>query len=250
MRNIVLLTLFFTLTKVYGQDPEIHLIPQPVEIQQSGGSYSLTAASTLGFDNQASRKIAEMLAQKLNVATGFSIKAQQTSTGSIQLNLNKIPAAQIGKEGYNLISDPKGVVITANEPAGLFYGMQTLLQLLPKEIESKTAIKMNWTIPSAKITDYPRFGWRGLMLDVSRNFFTKEEVKLYIDQISRYKYNTFHWHLTDDNGWRIEIKSLPKLTEVGAWRVPRSGQFGERVAPNLGKQLRMEVFIHRLTLKK
>jgi len=104
-----------------------------------------------------------------------------------------------------------------------------------KEIESKTVVNMTWTIPSVKITDYPRFGWRGIMLDVSRNFFTKEEVKQYIDQIARYKFNTLHWHLTDDNGWRIEIKSLPKLTEVGAWRVPRFGQFGGRTAPKPGE---------------
>ena len=176
-----------------------------------------------------------MLSQKLNLSTGFSIKAQQDKAGSIQFNLNKAPVAQIGKEGYILESSPKGVVIAANAPAGLFYGMQTLLQLLPKEIESKTAINMTWTMPSVKITDYPRFGWRGIMLDVSRNFFTKEEVKLYIDQIAKYKYNTFHWHLTDDNGWRIEIKSLPKLTEVGAWRVPRFGQFSDRTAPKPGE---------------
>ena len=176
-----------------------------------------------------------MFSQKLNLSTGFSIKPQQDKAGSIQFNLNKVKIAQIGKEGYTLISSPNGVVITANEPAGLFYGMQTLLQLLPKEVESKIAINMTWSIPYVKITDYPRFGWRGIMLDVSRNFFTKEEVKQYIDQISRYKYNTLHWHLTDDNGWRVEIKSLPKLTEVGAWRVPRFGQFGGRTAPNPGE---------------
>jgi len=176
-----------------------------------------------------------MLSQKLNVPTGFSIKVQQNTTGKIQFNLNKVAAPQIGKEGYTLVSSAKGVVITANEPAGLFYGMQTLLQLFPKEIESKTPINMNWTIPAVKITDYPRFGWRGMMLDVSRNFFTKEEVKLYIDQIARFKFNTFHWHLTDDNGWRIEIKSLPRLTEIGAWRVPRFGQFGERAEPKPGE---------------
>jgi hexosaminidase len=113
--------------------------------------------------------------------------------------------------------------------------MQTLFQLFPKEIESKTTINMNWTIPVVKITDYPRFGWRGIMLDVSRNFFTKDEVKLYIDQIARFKYNTFHWHLADDNGWRIEIKSLPKLTEVGAWRVPRFGQFNNRTEAKPGE---------------
>ena len=127
------------------------------------------------------------------------------------------------------------MVITANKPAGLFYGVQSLLQLLPKEVESKALAKVKWTVPGVKITDYPRFVWRGMMLDVSRNFFTKEEVKKYIDQISRFKYNTLHLHLTDDNGWRIEIKSLPKLTEVGAWRVHRAGHFGDREKPKPGE---------------
>jgi len=231
MKKIILFVLFFAIARAYGQDSALHLIPRPVEIKSSGGSYLLTKASTISFDNQESRKIAEMLAQKLSVPTGFSIKAQQNKAGAIQFNLNKVPVAMLGKEGYTLVSAPNGVIISANETAGLFYGMQTLLQLLPKEIESKSAVKMSWTIPGVNITDYPRFVWRGIMLDVSRNFFTKEEVMLYIDQLARFKYNTLHWHLTDDNGWRIEIKSLPKLTEVGAWRVPRSGHFGERVNP-------------------
>jgi hexosaminidase len=191
-----------------------------------------------------------MLSQKLNLSTGFSIKAQQGNVGSIQLNLNKVPVALIGKEGYTLVSSPNGVVITANAPAGLFYGMQTLLQLLPKEIESKTAVNVPWTIPSVKITDYPRFGWRGLMLDVSRNFFTKEEVKQYIDQLARYKFNTLHWHLTDDNGWRVEIKSLPKLTQIGAWRVARFGQFGERTAPKAGEAATVGGFYTQADIKE
>jgi hexosaminidase len=235
MKKLVSLLLFLPLATVYGQNTAIQLIPQPVEIQKSDGSFVLTKTSTIGFDSQQSRKIADMLSQKLNISTGFLIKAQQDNAGSIQFNLNKVPVTQIGKEGYTLVSSPKGVVISANEPAGLFYGMETLLQLLPKEIESKSAVNIPWTIPSVKITDYPRFGWRGMMLDVSRNFFTKEEVKRYIDQIARFKFNTFHWHLTDDNGWRIEIKALPKLTETGAWRVPRYGQFGERTAPKKGE---------------
>jgi hexosaminidase len=231
MKQLILFVLLFSFAGVRAQNSAIHLIPQPVDMQISGGSYILTNSSTISFDSQESRKIGEMLAQKLNVSTGFSIKAQQNKSGSIQFNLNKAPVAQLGKEGYTLVSAPKGVIITANETAGLFYGMQTLLQLLPKEIESKTAVKMTWAIPGIRITDYPRFVWRGIMLDVSRNFFTKEEVKTYIDQLARFKYNTLHWHLTDDNGWRVEIKSLPKLTEVGAWRVPRSGHFGERANP-------------------
>jgi hexosaminidase len=235
MRNFIILCLFLSITKAYGQNYSINLIPQPVEIQLSGGNYLLTGTSTIGFNAPEGRKAAEMLAQKLNVPTGFSIKTRQDKAGSIQFNLNTTSVPQLGKEGYMLLATPKGVVISANQPEGLFYGMQTLLQLLPKEIESKTATRMNWTIPGVKITDYPRFGWRGITLDVSRNFFSKEDVKKYIDQIARFKYNTFHWHLTDDNGWRIEIKSLPKLTEVGAWRVPRAGHFGQRSDPKPGE---------------
>jgi hexosaminidase len=250
MKKLIFLTLFFSLATVYGQNPAIQLIPQPVDIQQSDGSFTLTKTSTIGFDGQQSRKVAEMLSQKLSLSTGFLIKTQQDNAGSIQFSLNKVPVPQIGKEGYTLVSSPKGVVITANDPAGLFYGMQTLLQLFPKEIESKTAVSMIWTIPSVKITDYPRFGWRGMMLDVSRNFFTKEEVKQYLDEMARYKFNTFHWHLTDDNGWRIEIKSLPKLTEVGAWRVPRFGQFGDRTAPKPGEAATVGGFYTQADIKE
>jgi hexosaminidase len=235
MKKLVLFLLLFSIATIYAQKPSIQLIPQPVSIQPAEGAFILTKTSTIGFDGQESRKIAEMLSQKLNLSTGFTFTPQQDQAGSIQFNLNKAPVAQLGKEGYTLESSPKGVVITANETAGLFYGMQTLLQLMPKEVESKMAVTASWSVPSVKITDYPRFGWRGLMLDVSRNFFTKEEVKLYIDQLAKYKFNTFHWHLTDDNGWRIEIKSLPKLTEVGAWRVPRFGQFGDRAKPKTGE---------------
>jgi hexosaminidase len=234
MKKMVLLLFFISFATVYGQKPALQIIPQPIEIQQSDGSFVLTKTSTIGYNSQECLKIAEMFSLKLNLSTGFSIKPQGKA-GSIQFNLNEAPVKQLGNEGYSLVSSANRVIISANTPAGLFYGMQTLLQLMPKEIESKTVVKMIWTIPSVKITDYPRFGWRGIMLDVSRNFFTKEEVKQYIDEIARYKFNTLHWHLTDDNGWRIEIKSLPKLTEVGAWRVPRFGQFGSRTAPKPGE---------------
>lgn len=250
MKKLVLFLLLFSLATVYAQKPAIQLIPQPVTLQPAEGAFILTRTSTIGFDGQESRKIAEMLSQKLNLSTGFAFTPQQDQAGSIQFNLNKVPVAQLGKEGYTLESSPKGVVITANEAAGLFYGMQTLLQLMPKEVESKTVLTASWSVPAVKITDYPRFGWRGLMLDVSRNFFTKEEVKLYIDQLAKYKFNTFHWHLTDDNGWRIEIKSLPKLTEVGAWRVPRFGQFGDRAKPNDGEAATVGGFYTQADIKE
>lgn len=250
IKKLSFFALIFVCTMTYGQESAINLIPQPAEIQKTGGSFQLSSSSKISYNNQECRKIAELMAAKLKTATGFSIKTEQNTSGSIQLNLNKSPVEKLGNEGYSFVSSSKGVVISANEPAGLFYGVQTLLQLLPPEIESKSAAKIKWTLPCVKITDYPRFSWRGMMLDVSRNFFTKEEVMQYIDQISRFKYNTLHLHLTDDNGWRIEIKSLPKLTEVGAWRVPRAGHFGERSDPKPGEKATVGGFYTQEEMKE
>ena len=235
MKTLLFLLLFFTTSVLHAQTNPLPLIPQPVSVQKGAGSYTLPRAAVIGYDKPEAGRVAEMLTQKLSIPTGYAVKAQTGKTGAIQLKLNDAPNAQLGREGYTLNVGPKGIVIVANDPAGLFYGAQTLLQLLPKEIESKTVAQTAWTIPAVTITDYPRFGWRGVMLDVSRNFFPKEDVKRYIDQLSRLKLNTFHWHLTDDNGWRIEIKALPKLTSVGAWRVPRSGHFGDRADPKPGE---------------
>jgi hexosaminidase len=235
MRNIFFVLLTLSFASVYGQNKPINLIPQPVAIIQHKGVYYLKSITTIGFNTPESKTVTAMLADKLNEATGFKLKTKQTKVANIQFNLNKTVVTKLGKEGYTLVSNYKGVLISANETAGLFYGMQTLLQLLPNEIESNKVVKARWTIPSVTITDYPRFKWRGLMLDVSRHFFTKEEVKSYIDQMARFKFNTLHMHLSDDNGWRVEIKSLPKLTQVGAWRVERYGKFGQRSTPKPGE---------------
>ena len=236
MKFIPSLLFLLSINMLHAQNSSLNLIPQPVEVKQNTGSFTLTKSVTVGFNTPEGLDIAQMLVQKINVATGFGIKAVQGKKATIQLNINAVPDQQLGKEGYTLASTSKCVTITANQTAGLFYGMQTFLQLLPKEIESKNIAKVKWVIPAVKITDYPRFGWRGLMFDVSRHFFTKEDVKSYIDEIARMKFNTFHWHLTDDEGWRIEIKSLPKLTEVGAWRVQRYGRFGDRDFPKPGEK--------------
>lgn len=229
-KHIFLLLLSILTVDVVAQN----IIPKPVEIKSTAGNFTVTAATSIGANNAESQKIAEMLATKFKLAAGFSPKVQKT--GAIQFTINTTPNVTIGDEGYTLESSATGVKIAANKPAGLFYGLQSLLQLLPKEIESKTIAKgIQWTIPGVKVLDYPRFGWRGLMLDVSRHFFSKADVKRYIDNMVRYKFNTLHWHLTDDNGWRIEIKSLPKLTEVGAWRVARDGRFGDRKEPQEGE---------------
>ncbi len=228
--------LCFTFLNLNAQNTPLNLIPQPVEVIQSSGTFSLTKNTTIAYNKAEAKSTIELFLEKINTPTGFMLKAQEGKTGNIQLMLNDTPNAQLGKEGYIFESTARGVIISANQTAGLYYGLQTLLQLLPKEVESKNVTNTSWTIPVVKITDYPRFGWRGIMLDVSRNFFTKTEVKKYIDDISRLKYNTFHWHLTDDEGWRIEIKSLPKLTEIGAWRVPRAGHFGDRDIPKTGEK--------------
>lgn len=236
MKHLLYLLLLLALSTAQAQNNSLNLIPQPVEIKQNNGFYTLTKSTTVGYNKPEGRDVSDKLALMLNIATGFKISASQASKNRIQLNLNAAPDQKLGKEGYTLVSNSKGIVITANQPAGLFYGIQTLLQLLPKEIESKKVVSAKWTIPAVQITDYPRFGWRGLMLDVSRHFFTKDEVKQYIDEMARLKFNTFHWHLTDDEGWRIEIKSLPELTEVGAWRVQRYGRFGDRDSPKPGEK--------------
>ncbi len=215
----------------------IPVIPIPVSVQSGAGNFTLTktAAIEIRTNDANAKRVAGFLSKKLSAPTGFAIPvrsgASSNSNGNISIALNNDKS--LGNEGYKLEVTQRSVSLSANKPAGLFYGMQTLLQLLPKEIESKTAVKnVAWTIPSVTIKDYPRFVWRGLLLDVSRHFFTKEQVKVFIDNMVRYKYNLLHLHLTDDQGWRIEIKSYPKLTTVGAWRANREGAWGNTKAPD------------------
>jgi hexosaminidase len=212
---------------------QVHVIPQPVDVKTGEGFFRLAPNTGVSYpsNNAEAKKIAEGLAQKLSLVTGFNIPTRagvmNTGTSNITLVLNASPNVTLGSEGYQLKVTPTITTITANAPAGLFYGIQTLMQLLPAEAEGgKKVDNLEWKVPVAEITDYPRFGWRGLMLDVSRHFFTKDEVKRFIDDMVKYKFNVLHWHLTDDQGWRIEIKSLPKLTEVGAWNVKKVGRFG------------------------
>lgn len=230
-KYVVLLCGLLFFSANIAQQPAVQIIPKPAEVVYGKGVFTLSQSATIVYNQTAAKSVAEMLAQKLSTPTGFALKATNGKTGAIQVLLNEQPQEQLGAEGYLLEATPKGVVLRANTNAGLFYGMYTLLQLFPADIESAKPVQATWSVPVVRILDYPRFAWRGIMLDVSRHFFSKEDVKTFIDQIARLKYNTFHWHLTDDNGWRVEIKSLPKLTEVGAWRVERAGHFGDRAKP-------------------
>lgn len=224
--SVVIIFLVFITLPSFSQ---VSIIPEPVSLQQKEGAYNLKTQIIIeeGSTNLAVKKIADWLKEKLSV-TGLPVSvASSAAKADIHFLLNKTPNNTIGKEGYQLsVSANNGVTITANEPAGLFYGVQSFLQLLPPAIESKTAVKItSWTVPVVEIMDYPRFGWRGLMFDVSRHFFGVKDVKEFIDDMAAYKYNLLHMHLSDDQGWRIEIKSLPKLTSVGAWNVKKVGRF-------------------------
>ncbi len=207
----------------------IAIIPEPVQMVQNAGTFVLPATITIEAPGlPALKPTLDFLQQRFALATGYKVLfGSQMPEAVIKLVINTTVNPVIGNEGYQLNISSGNILIQANQPAGLFYGVQTLMQLLPKEIESNIIMQhVKWEAPCVTITDYPRFGWRGLMFDVSRRFFTKKEVKDFIDQMARYKYNLFHWHLTDDEGWRIEIKGLPKLTEVGSWNVKKVGYFG------------------------
>ncbi len=237
MKKILGLCMFISVT-TFGQTNknEIAIIPEPVKIVTNSGHFILPKNIIIQSPaNPELKQVNAFLKNRLSTATAIPVTIKNNATAStINLVLNKKNDNVIGKEGYHLSVTPKNIVITANEPAGLFYGAQTLVQLFPKEIESTAVVKnknIKWQAPCVEITDYPRFGWRGLMFDVARHFFTKEDVEKYIDQMVRYKFNLLHLHLTDDQGWRIEIKGLPRLTEVGAWNVKKVGYFGTFASP-------------------
>lgn len=203
------------------------LIPWPAEVEATGDDFELQRDTVIEMPSAALRDVAVRLQSALEGEAGFKLRIVEQrsvharfSSPSIQL----IPGSpQLAKEGYRLEVSRHGVRLEAHGPAGFFHGAQSLLQLQNFQ-----------RIAGAVIADIPRFKWRGLMLDVSRHFFDKEFIKSYLDEMARYKFNVFHWHLTDDQGWRIEIKSLPRLTDVGAWRAPRASlvDFNDRTYPS------------------
>ena len=207
--NLFILILF-TVFHVYAQQSAI--IPKPMEYAAGNGNFVLDKSCALQFDaaNKEVARIATFFSEYLT--TVYDLKLDKTSGGkTIQFKI--ISSSNLGKEGYLLKVSDKSVVIIGSEPNGLFYGMQTLKQMLPVEANNGKL-----EIPVIDIKDQPRFAWRGNMLDVGRHFFPVSFIKKYIDILAMYKINTFHWHLTDDQGWRIEIKKYPLLTEIGHWR--------------------------------
>lgn len=237
-KNIYFICLLFFCIPGFGQKNNVAplLVPQPVSVLPGSGNFILnskTIIQVVSADSSATR-VGKFISAKISLATGFPVQvitnSKNQSGNYIRLSLRN--DASLGLEGYKLEVTINDISLSANKPAGLFYGMQTLFQLLPKEIEGKEVIKnIKWEIPVCSIKDNPRFEWRGLMFDVSRHFFTKNEVEQFIDEMVKYKFNLLHLHLSDDEGWRIEIKGLPKLTEVGAWSVKKVGYFGTFTPP-------------------
>ncbi|MFO7445763.1 MAG: beta-N-acetylhexosaminidase [Ignavibacteriaceae bacterium] len=218
----ILLILFIFLFQsctfiIYAGTPEAtdrinNLIPKPLFAETTGGAFTLKEGMKIQA-GQTARDVGQYLADKLNASTGFNITVTPEE-GDIVLRLDEKDVA-LGEEGYALKITQNKVELSAYKTPGLFYGIQTIRQLLPPEIESSSVRNIKWEIPTGVVRDRPRFQWRGAMLDVARHFFSTDDVKKYIDLLAQYKFNRFHLHLSDDQGWRIEIKSWPKLTEIG-----------------------------------
>ncbi len=198
----------------------LNIIPEPLSTTVENGSFTFNANFIFKFENVRED---DPIIKTISDGMYDIFKAlPETSAGNCKIFfiINDVQDQTIGTEGYKLNINKKGITINANTSAGLFYGYQTLLQLAPEDIYSEG--NDGFEIPCLQITDCPRFEWRGTHLDVCRHFFDVDFIKKYIDILAMHKINKFHWHLTDDHGWRVQIDKYPLLTSVGAWRVDRS----------------------------
>jgi len=198
---------------------ELNLVPLPAKMKVNAGQFVIHSNTSivLSVDNQEMQNAVAVFNNLLNKAAGFRLPITVTLLSSNAI-ICRINPAISNQEGYKLSVQKDLIVLEASTPQGIFYGMQTLRQLLPFQIERPYLSNIAWTVPCVEIEDQPRFAYRGLMLDVCRHFMPKEFVFKFIDMLAYHKMNRFHWHLTDDQGWRIEIKQYPKLTQVGAFR--------------------------------
>jgi len=242
MKSVIVGTCFtFLLAATVWADraPAPAIIPQPQSIELRAGVFQLNLHTCIRYDS-GSRATANFLTERLRAGTGFPLPTSRrffghdAIPGGIFLT-TKNADTHLGPEGYELTVASNSVVVRAPSQAGLFYGVQTLFQLLPPQIYATNLVTgVTWQMPGVEIKDWPRFPWRGFMLDVSRHFFDKSEVETLLDAMALHKLNVFHWHLTDDHGWRIEIKKYPRLTAVGAWRKAAGFGFDPRLTTAYG----------------
>ena len=227
MRNVLLAFLLLMLINTLNAQHSI--IPEPVSYESNSAVFVLGNELRVIFNtkDEQTNKYANQFIRFLEKA-GIQVLNESSKKGNaITISLNKKKRPEIDIEGYKLTVTDSNIALSANEAAGIFNGLQTLRQLLPASMENTRYSKTEpISIKGCEIIDYPRFKWRGLMLDVSRHFFTVDEVKTYIAKMSQYKFNVFHWHLSDDQGWRIEIKSWPNLTNYGGSTQVGGGEGG------------------------
>jgi len=209
------------------------IVPRPVKMEVHSGAFVLTPSTHISVSKDT-RVLGNRLAADLRTATSYAFDVSgKGGKDAISLKLDS-SLKELGPEGYRFESSEKGVEIKAFGPAGIFYGIQTLRQMLPVENYRRSSYSnVKWTVPSVSIEDKPRFAWRGAMMDVSRHFMPKADVLKFIDTLAMHKMNSFHFHLTDDQGWRIEIKRYPKLTSIGAWHKPSALTNDPTTIPNV-----------------
>ncbi|MGE0000867.1 MAG: family 20 glycosylhydrolase [Fimbriimonadaceae bacterium] len=205
--------------------PAVTVIPKPLALTIGTGEFVFDQATAIvaPADLRAARHLRELMAK----APGLDLKVSGQSTASHQVVFEQMGVSQtLGKEAYTLHATPSKIVVEYSDPAGAFYAVQTIRQLLPAKIDAGGKVAgVRWSVPAVTIRDKPRFSWRGMHLDVSRHYFDTDFIKEYIDWIAMMKMNVFHWHLVDDGGWRMEVKKYPKLTEIGAWRIDTGGKW-------------------------
>lgn len=226
----LLATLFITactpkeyVVKPYNEG--INIIPQPVELTETtAGAFTITRNTVFVAEGDTLTGIAKLFADKLMASTGYKLGLVSAPVSSNYIRISVDPSISENHEAYTFNSSEVGIDIVGSTPQGAFYGLQTLLQLLPAEVESSKRVEdVAWTIPAVSIKDYPRYHYRGLLLDACRHFITVEDMKKHIDILSMLKVNKLHWHLTEDQAWRIEIKKYPRLVEVGSVRTEGEG---------------------------
>jgi len=236
MKKLLYLSVLLCLTachtpkkEVVFTENDLNIIPQPQSVELGRGHFQFTQ-ETVFVITPALMPARLPFLEQFERASGFKFAIQKAAilTNSVVIDTDK----SLPKEGYTLAVTPKQISIKAADYNGTLYALQTLRQLLPNEIESTELVKRNWLVPAVTITDAPQYQWRGLMLDVSRHFFPKEYILKTLDRMAMLKLNTFHFHLVDNEGWRIEIKKYPKLTEVGAWRVDQEDKLWDERTPN------------------
>ena len=207
----------------------IQIIPKPLDAEQLTGDFSINSSVVfVAPENSDLEKVALLFSEKIKTSTGISLKVEKEKPSSDYIVLELDPSLSLNDEGYTLQVTKEGATIRAKAAKGIFYGMQTFMQLLPPEIESSQIVEhMEWSVPCVNIKDEPRFSWRGMLLDAGRHFVSVDFIKKQLDVLAMLKINKLHWHLTEDQGWRIEIKRYPKLTSIGAKRTEGDGSIHE-----------------------